>query len=246
MRSLPAVFSSAHSIRSTSCGGDALAAADEAHPHAFVVELRRLAGDPLAEHPHQPLDLLRGPGPVLGREGEDGQLLDPQLDRVAQPRLDHVGAGPVPLDHRQPALLRPAAVAVGDDRYVSGAVTLRPPQTSRISSSLPLSRESISAIASSVCFCSAASARRSSSSPASPSFFSSRRSLHDVAADVADRDPALLGDAVDDLDHLPAPLLGQLRDRQPDHVAVVARRQADVGLLDRFLDRRPARPCRRG
>src|SRR5262249_38402467 len=53
---------------------------------------------------------------------------------------------------------------------------------------------------------------------------------HDVAAHVADRDPALLGDAVDDLDHLAAPLLGHLRDLQSDHVAVVARGQADVGL----------------
>ena len=61
--------------------------------------------------------------------------------------------------------------------------------------------------------------------------------LHHVAADVANRDPALLGDAVHHLDHLAAALLGQLGDLQADDVAVVARRQADVGLLDRFLDR---------
>src|SRR5882757_4202939 len=60
---------------------------------------------------------------------------------------------------------------------------------------------------------------------------------HHVAAHVADGDPTLLGDAVDDLDHLTPPLLGHFRDRQADHVAVVGRGEADVGLEDRFLDR---------
>src|ERR1700733_1120936 len=69
-----------------------------------------------------------------------------------------------------------------------------------------------------------------------PLFLQFAQVVHDVAADVADRDPALLGDAVHHLDHLPPPLLGQLRDRQADHVAVVARGESDVGLLDRFLD----------
>src|ERR1700742_557289 len=60
---------------------------------------------------------------------------------------------------------------------------------------------------------------------------------HHVAAHVADRDAAVLGDAVDDFDHLPPPLLGHLRDRQADHVAVIRWREADVGLEDRLLDR---------
>ena len=50
--------------------------------------------------------------------------------------------------------------------------------------------------------------------------------VHHVAADVADRDLALLGDAVDDLDQLPAALLVELGDLQPDHVAVVGRASA--------------------
>ena len=61
--------------------------------------------------------------------------------------------------------------------------------------------------------------------------------VHDVPADVAHGDPPLLGHVADDLDELLAPLLGQLRDRQADHLAVVRRRQAEVGLLDRPLDR---------
>src|SRR5262249_43053791 len=109
----------------------------------------------------------------LGREGEHGELLDAELGGVAEPLLDDVGAGLVALQHRQALPLCPAAVAVGDDRYVPRGGG----QTSRISSSFPFSSASISAIAPSVCFCRSVSARRSSSSPASPSFFSSRRSL---------------------------------------------------------------------
>src|SRR5690242_8738009 len=61
--------------------------------------------------------------------------------------------------------------------------------------------------------------------------------LHGVAADVADRDAALLGDLPGDLDHVLAAFLGHLRDLQPDDVAVVVGREAEVGLLDGALDR---------
>ena len=47
--------------------------------------------------------------------------------------------------------------------------------------------------------------------------------VHHVAADVAHGDAALLGQVADDLDELLAPLLGQLRDRQADDLAVVRR-----------------------
>ena len=62
--------------------------------------------------------------------------------------------------------------------------------------------------------------------------------VHDVAADVPDRDLALLGHVADDLDELLAPLLRQLGDRQADQLAVVRRGQPEVGLLDRPLDLR--------
>src|SRR5688572_4609203 len=45
--------------------------------------------------------------------------------------------------------------------------------------------------------------------------------VHDVAPDVADRDPSLLGEVADDLDELLAALLGQRRDGQADQLAVV-------------------------
>jgi hypothetical protein len=80
--------------------GDALAAADEPHPHPLLVELGGLAVDPFGEHRHQAVHLLLGTAPVLGRERVDGELLDAELDGVSEALLDHVGARPVPLDHR--------------------------------------------------------------------------------------------------------------------------------------------------
>src|SRR5215213_6551978 len=100
-------------------GRDPVAAADEPHPDALPVELRGLAVDPLAEHGHEAGDLLRRARPVLGRERVDGQLLDAELDGVAQPRLHDVGAGLVPRERGLPPALRPTAVSVGDDRDVA-------------------------------------------------------------------------------------------------------------------------------
>ena len=45
-----------------------------------------------------------------------------------------------------------------------------------------------------------------------------------------------LRDATHDLHEVLAPLLGESRDRQPHELAVVRRRQAEVGLLDGALD----------
>src|SRR5205807_119856 len=61
--------------------------------------------------------------------------------------------------------------------------------------------------------------------------------VHHVPPDVADGHPALLRALAYDLHQLLAALLGELRDRQPDHVAVVRRGEAHVGLHDRLLDR---------
>src|ERR1700722_13682298 len=57
-----------------------------------------------------------------------------------------------------------------------------------------------------------------------------------VPADVAHRDARFLGLAVNHLDQLLAPLLRELRDGDPDHLAVVARVEAEIALLDRLLD----------
>src|ERR1041385_6964682 len=60
--------------------------------------------------------------------------------------------------------------------------------------------------------------------------------VDDVAPHVADGNAPVLGHPADDLHELLAPLLRELRDRQADQLAVVRRRQAQVGLLDRPLD----------
>src|SRR3954470_14556287 len=149
---------------------DALATADEAHPHALLVQLRRLAEDPRREHRHQRIALVLRARPVLGRERVHGQLADAEVDGVAQAGLDGVRPGLVPFLDGQPALLGPAPVAIRDDGDVGRG------HTSRISASLPLSRASSSLTLSSVSFWSASSARCSSSAPDSPASRSSLRS----------------------------------------------------------------------
>src|SRR3712207_5953910 len=57
-----------------------------------------------------------------------------------------------------------------------------------------------------------------------------------VAADVPNGDAPFLHTLVHELGQLLAPLLVDLRQRQPDHVTVVGRRNTQVGLLDRLLD----------
>src|SRR5271166_33568 len=165
---------------------DALAAADEAHAHALLVQLGGLAGDAPREHPHQALHLGPRARPVLGGERVHGQLLDAEVGGVAQPGLDGVGARVVTLVDRHPASPSPAPVAVGDDGDVAGALSWRSRiarrrafpggvhQTESISSSLALSTVSSSPMRASVSFCSSTSARCSSSDEASPSAFSSR------------------------------------------------------------------------
>ena len=81
------------------------------------------------------------------------------------------------------------------------------------------------------------SARATSSSPTSLSLtILSSASLAQRRC-VADRDPGVLGLVPGQLDVLLAPLLGQLRQRDPDDVAVVGRVDAEIGVADRLLDR---------
>src|SRR5205807_4201107 len=57
-----------------------------------------------------------------------------------------------------------------------------------------------------------------------------------LGAGVPNRHAPLLGELVDHLGQLLAPLFGEGRQRNPDEVAVVGRRQAEVGGENRFLD----------
>ena len=60
--------------------------------------------------------------------------------------------------------------------------------------------------------------------------------LHRLATDVAHRHLGVLALGLGLLDQLAATLLGQLRDGDPDDVAVVGRVHAEVGVADRVLD----------
>ena len=65
--------------------------------------------------------------------------------------------------------------------------------------------------------------------------------IHAVAADVADRDPRFLRILADELGQLLAALLGQLGDRQADHLAVGDRIEAETGGADRLFNRADVR-----
>ena len=58
-----------------------------------------------------------------------------------------------------------------------------------------------------------------------------------VAAHIADRDPRLLRILMGKLGQLLAAFLGQVRDRQPDILAVDDRVDAEARITDRLLDR---------
>src|SRR6185503_3435174 len=61
--------------------------------------------------------------------------------------------------------------------------------------------------------------------------------LEGVAPVVADGDPVVLRDLLHVLDQLLPPLLGERRDRHANDLAVVLRREAEIGGVDRALDR---------
>src|SRR5690242_8146874 len=61
--------------------------------------------------------------------------------------------------------------------------------------------------------------------------------VHAVATDVPDRYTRLLRILTDEFRELLAPLLGQLGDRKPDHLAVGDRIEAQPRRADRLFDR---------
>ena len=93
-----------------------LAIADETHPHAVGMQLVDLAVERVHEQVHEARDFVSGPVPVLAREGKQGQRFDAAprafLDRHAR-RLE---SRPMSGGARNALGLRPASVAVHDDR----------------------------------------------------------------------------------------------------------------------------------
>ena len=54
--------------------------------------------------------------------------------------------------------------------------------------------------------------------------------LNPLVADIADRDPPLLGHAPDHLGELDPPLLGKVRDLDPQEFPVIRRREPQIGF----------------
>ena len=71
-------------------------------PHPVGVQLGRDPVDVLDQELDQLAHLLLGASPVLGREGKDAELADPELGRVPQPVPNVLGAGAVPGAHPRP------------------------------------------------------------------------------------------------------------------------------------------------
>jgi hypothetical protein len=104
----------------------ARSSAEETGADALAREVRQLALDRLAEDLHQVLDLALGPRPVLGREGVDDQRLDAEVDGRLDGPAQGTRPGAMAFCDRQALALRPAPVAVHDDRDgTSPVVALR-------------------------------------------------------------------------------------------------------------------------
>src|SRR5262249_20056829 len=96
-----------------------VALADHVDAHALAVELGQIAANEAAHQAHQVIDFARRPRPVLGGEAEDGKVLQPELDGGAYGAAHGLHAHAMAGRARQPALLRPPAIAVHNDCNVA-------------------------------------------------------------------------------------------------------------------------------
>ena len=94
--------------------------ADEPDARIAFIQFAGFLGDIEPEEAHQPGHLDLGPFPVLGRKGENRQVLDPDILAGLDHFADAFRAGMVTEKPRPPAGLRPAAIAVHDDRDMLG------------------------------------------------------------------------------------------------------------------------------
>src|SRR5262249_26383010 len=149
--------------------------AHDLEAHAVGVELLHLARERGLEQFHQQRHFLRRAAPVLGTEGEQREELDAALGAGAHRGAHGVGAGAMAGHARQQPRLRPAAVAVHDDRdvprHVAGGgnlpgAALRA-HMARSSASFCCSILSMVWMCRSVAFCTSSCARRSSFSDTS-------------------------------------------------------------------------------
>ena len=105
-------------MRPDQAGVEPVPPADDLQPDAVADAARRLGAQVFPEQPHQRGHLERGPAPVVGREGVQGE----RADAEPRGRLDdpphRLRAGPVSCGRGRPLPGGPAAVAVHDDADV--------------------------------------------------------------------------------------------------------------------------------
>src|SRR3990172_5959359 len=111
-------------------GRQGIQAADVQQADALLVQGGQLAVDDAADEAQQRVHLAARPPPVLGRKGEERQVLDTALAERLDDAADVLRAGAVARLARETALLRPAAVAVHDQgdvaRHAAATLGLRP------------------------------------------------------------------------------------------------------------------------
>ena len=98
-----------------------LAGSDHLNPHPLAMEAGEIAAN---EHPQQPekeLDLGGRARPVLRGEAEQRQVADAEVGRRRDGPADGLDPAPMAFAARQAPRLRPAAVAIHDDRDMGAA-----------------------------------------------------------------------------------------------------------------------------
>ena len=94
--------------------------ADRIEANPVVDHLLALLGEKLSQERHQTGNLIRRPIPVLGGEGVERETGNPRFPGAGDDFFSRHRPLPVPLQPGKAALLRPAAVAVHDNRDMSG------------------------------------------------------------------------------------------------------------------------------
>src|SRR5215212_873100 len=234
-------------------GRQMLPSSQETEPGPTLVQLGHLLAGRLEEELHERLYLPLRTRPVLGREGIEGQRLDPGVARRLEQRRKHRDAGPVAGGARKPASPGPAPVAVHDD----GDVTRNPlwvgdallggvcgvafldgfQQLDLRELGFLVGKGSLDPLDVAV-----GELLQLILGPVllvlgDLAFLAQLvQVLHLVAAHVPDGDPSLLGHAPRHPYEVPAALLCEFRYREPQYLAVVLGVEADIGVPYGALD----------
>ena len=96
--------------------------ADRPQTDAVLDEHFRLAAQEMLEQPHERRNFVRRALQIFSRKGVERQVADAQLARRVNDGAHRLHTPAMTLDAREPALLRPAAVAVHDDGDMVGNI----------------------------------------------------------------------------------------------------------------------------